>query len=257
MEKTTEESKGLPTGGPLLCSKCKGNVRSQNSSWCRDCRNEQAAEYRARQRPKKWTEDRVCALEECDEIFTWRSERPLQRFCSKSHYGKGRWREKHPKEEWPDGQILCSKCGRWQSKMLFSPSRRDLQRSWCRECSAVYEHDWRTRNVEKRSAASRRSKRARLLRLYKAPSDDFDSLLEQQGGGCAICGGPKGQREYHIDHSHETLQYRGILCSGCNLGLGHFGEDVRRLQAAVDYLGRFAEVQDRKSTGFKEGEHGK
>jgi hypothetical protein len=40
----------------------------------------------------------------------------------------------------------------------------------------------------------------------------------------------------NIDHCHETNEVRGILCSGCNTGLGHLGDNIDGLLRAVAYL---------------------
>lgn len=39
-----------------------------------------------------------------------------------------------------------------------------------------------------------------------------------------------------VDHCHETLTFRGILCNGCNSGLGCFEEKRIYLEAAIEYL---------------------
>lgn len=44
-------------------------------------------------------------------------------------------------------------------------------------------------------------------------------------------------RELCLDHDHTTGKFRGFLCQGCNLALGHLQDDVRRLQQLIDYLG--------------------
>src|SRR6266508_7031334 len=75
-------------------------------------------------------------------------------------------------------------------------------------------------------------------RAYKGPLlsvAEYDALLESQGGGCAICGDvPKGRLV--VDHEHETGRVRGLLCSACNVALGFFKDDPRRLASAANYL---------------------
>ena len=64
-------------------------------------------------------------------------------------------------------------------------------------------------------------------------------------GPCELCGKPtNGKRAMHFDHSHECGHFRGWLCAACNGGLGLFGDDTDRLQAAIDYLKRFQREHD-------------
>ena len=71
------------------------------------------------------------------------------------------------------------------------------------------------------------------MRRYGIGADDFDRMVVEQGGVCAICGRPDPE---HVDHSHETGVVRGILCFNCNGGLGQFRDDVESLRSAVEYL---------------------
>lgn len=67
--------------------------------------------------------------------------------------------------------------------------------------------------------------------------DQFHAKLESQDFCCAICGGDMlGYKNEHIDHDHVTQKARGILCSRCNLGLGHFSDSHRNLTSAARYL---------------------
>lgn len=63
---------------------------------------------------------------------------------------------------------------------------------------------------------------------------------QRQGGGCAICQRPinisGGANAAHVDHCHATGRRRGLLCRECNLGLGHFRDNIASLYAAIDYL---------------------
>jgi hypothetical protein len=67
---------------------------------------------------------------------------------------------------------------------------------------------------------------------------DFNELLRYQDGGCAICAKPIDavRRRMNVDHCHETGEVRGILCIGCNTGLGHLGDNIEGLQKALTYL---------------------
>lgn len=43
-------------------------------------------------------------------------------------------------------------------------------------------------------------------------------------------------RALAIDHCHNSGKIRGILCTECNLGLGHFHDNSMLLKKAVSYL---------------------
>lgn len=76
---------------------------------------------------------------------------------------------------------------------------------------------------------------------YGISPEQYEAMMTAQGGRCAICGTTewKGKTSRpHTDHDHLTGAFRGILCDGCNLGLGKFGDDPMRLAAAVVYLTR-------------------
>ena len=79
---------------------------------------------------------------------------------------------------------------------------------------------------------------ALIRRKYGITKEQYDNLLQQQGGGCAICGRteePDG-RKLSIDHDHNTGDVRGILCNNCNNGLGSFGDDIEGMHKAINYL---------------------
>jgi hypothetical protein len=87
--------------------------------------------------------------------------------------------------------------------------------------------------------------RKRWLRVnYGLRIEDFEALLVAQGFSCAICAVlfDPGERDLTpcVDHSHVSGQIRGLLCHACNLGLGHFRDDSKRLRAAQDYLATFS-----------------
>lgn len=84
-----------------------------------------------------------------------------------------------------------------------------------------------------RKVNARRVRDQHLQATYGISHDQYDAMLERQGGGCAVCG--KG-RTLVVDHDHDTGKVRGILCGGCNRGIGQMGDDASRVLAAARYL---------------------
>ena len=71
---------------------------------------------------------------------------------------------------------------------------------------------------------------------YGITVEQYEAMLEQQGGVCAVCG--RSDLEFHIDHDHSTGVVRGVLCGLCNKGLGQFKDSPDLLEAAAAYLRR-------------------
>lgn len=77
-----------------------------------------------------------------------------------------------------------------------------------------------------------RHKRWHLKKKYGITDVDFFRMVEEQGGHCLLCPRPATA----TDHCHVTGKVRGILCHGCNSGLGYFYENVETLRNAIAYL---------------------
>lgn len=50
---------------------------------------------------------------------------------------------------------------------------------------------------------------------------------------CEICG---NTNELCYDHDHDTMQFRGILCRGCNRSLGQLGDNLEGIKKVLKYL---------------------
>lgn len=83
--------------------------------------------------------------------------------------------------------------------------------------------------------------RAKRLREHGICEEEFNSMLKQQGGKCAICDKPQDEsiKFLSIDHDHRTNKNRGLLCSNCNRGIGLLQDDINILQSAIKYLKRY------------------
>lgn len=82
--------------------------------------------------------------------------------------------------------------------------------------------------------------RLQLFRKYESgfSYERYDDLFDTQSGGCAICDKALAwdAKSTHVDHDHVIGMVRGLLCSGCNQGLGSFSDDAGRLEKAARYL---------------------
>jgi len=80
---------------------------------------------------------------------------------------------------------------------------------------------------------------------YGISVEEYEEIFAKQNGVCAICEKPENltkDGKLHalaVDHNHETLQVRGLLCMNCNTRLGYF-EGKNILVKLMAYLMRQA-----------------
>jgi hypothetical protein len=78
-------------------------------------------------------------------------------------------------------------------------------------------------------------KDSKMRSLYGISEEIYNEMVFSQCGLCAICGeSPVGPLV--VDHDHDTGAVRGLLCSKCNLGLGHFEDSEDAMTNAISYL---------------------
>jgi hypothetical protein len=87
-------------------------------------------------------------------------------------------------------------------------------------------------------------RRCRACLRYNMTAKDYQLLFEQQEGCCKICKEPPVAKPLYVDHDHACCPgdtscgkcVRGLICFGCNSGLGMFKDNLKTLQSALDYL---------------------
>jgi Autographiviridae endonuclease VII len=79
-----------------------------------------------------------------------------------------------------------------------------------------------------------RQRRYDRLKRYGVAPEVFEALVAGQDGQCGIC--ERSIEPLCVDHDHATGEIRGLLCTACNIGVGHLGDDPARLRAAARYL---------------------
>lgn len=149
----------------------------------------------------------------------------------------------------------CSMCRQAKALSEFHKNKRtkDGHSSRCKECAKSVTRDWYSKNPERAKASSLQSRknnpdsywRRYYKRQYGITLERYEEMLAQQGGVCAMCKKECRTRDrLSVDHNHSCCPggtscgqcVRGLLCMRCNQGIGHLGDSIDLLQAAIDYL---------------------
>jgi hypothetical protein len=151
----------------------------------------------------------------------------------------------------------CPKCGHdLPIEESFSRNKRarDGRQAWCKSChgASVVESQRKHRdayNARQRAWTEKNRKQVRSLhrdkhlqRIFGLTPDEYDRMLAEQGGVCAICKQPETKflngriTNLVIDHNHSTGHIRGLLCDRCNRMIGYSQDNDWLLRNAAEYL---------------------
>lgn len=144
-------------------------------------------------------------------------------FVKRYKLAKGRNKENFSAspDKYPQGYFKDKPCR--ECKDEFSPIAPSHM--YCSDECAAVAHD-----------------RARMLKSYNLTPEDYNKMVEEHAGNCAICGGqgfelaPGQKLLLVIDHCHKSGAVRGLLCHNCNRGLGLFKDNIESLKTAIKYL---------------------
>ena len=132
---------------------------------------------------------------------------------------------------------ICSTCGVLTDRFGMSSRAKDGLRSQCKDCEKVYEarrkRDYAS-EYQSRTPEYRRNRH--LKHRYGITLEDYNSMLQEQNGSCAMCPTTALEEVLCVDHNHDTGAVRALLCKTCNTMLGMAKDSVDRLQAGIDYL---------------------
>ena len=149
--------------------------------------------------------------------------------------------------------VRCSNCKADKESYCFYVCNKSKtgRASKCKECIK----SWRKLNLERTSKLLReRWKNDLKFRNKKRDSfyrktfgltlKQYEEMRFAQENLCVICKKPElikhGNsdvvRELAVDHCHKTGKIRGLLCTSCNIILGHAKDDFNLLYNAAKYL---------------------
>lgn len=133
----------------------------------------------------------------------------------------------------------CRKCGHSKPLVEMVSAGKDKWATLCKLCRKAHE---RARYAASKAVVTN-NRRKMLKSKWGMEPADFDRMLAEQGGACAVCSGPtKAGHHYCIDHCHTTGKIRGLLCHDCNMGIGKLGDTAASVAKALAYLNEFEQV---------------
>ena len=129
---------------------------------------------------------------------------------------------------------VCKTCGEEKNLSEFYKVSEKYYHSYCKPCYSV--------KVRERDVSSGRMQykgMAKIMGLSYAELDKiYQAFFVAQDGKCAVCGVHQNRldRNFCMDHDHETMKIRGLLCRTCNVGIGMLKDNICVLSKAIEYL---------------------
>lgn len=192
--------------------KAKGRPNGRHPQ-CKDCRSDLGKDER-RAKDTRFAE-RVRLLKSAQQrCVTCKAVKGLNRFYKSSKSSSGR-----------KGQ--CIECYKRVGDEYRSRP----------EVRKVYSEKAKRRREEEPERHRTYYRKSALRNKYGITLGDYDAMLREQNGRCAICFSPQPSGvSLYIDHCHDTGAVRGLLCHPCNAGIGFLEDDVNRMKSAIRYL---------------------
>jgi hypothetical protein len=131
---------------------------------------------------------------------------------------------------------ICSKCKVLKCFTEFSPapSKKSGVSTYCKPCANERQRFRHKNNINGyRDKNNHRSRFNAYKRRYGLEDEVINKLMTDRVGECVIC---KTTSALIVDHCHATNIVRGLICSACNVMLGHGKENIDTFKAAIKYL---------------------
>ena len=206
-----------------------------------------------------------CKVEGCEKLSSTKRKRGLC-FMHKSRWQLFKSYDRPQKKSLPPGIVFrCKVHGELTNKQARTHKFKHIDKLYysCKLCRNIYKNKkykenpeivkhtnnkyymenrekCKKRMIQYNYANSRKGKNTKLRKVYGITIDQFEKMLIEQNNSCKICktkcDGTNKSKKIYVDHCHATKKVRALLCSNCNLGLGHFKDSIELLESAIDYI---------------------
>jgi hypothetical protein len=130
----------------------------------------------------------------------------------------------------------CYACKQEKPLTEFYRSNVRYYQKECKACNRERKYRWHHTEQGKRS-----TRNTKLKNRFGITVEEYESLHASQDGRCLICGAELSCMGHRlaVDHDHATGKIRGLLCKGCNVGIGSLRDNPALLRKAAEYLESF------------------
>ncbi len=95
---------------------------------------------------------------------------------------------------------------------------------------------WRTAHPHHRHSEN-------LWRAFGITIAQYNEMLKEQGGRCAVCEQKPTTIRLAVDHDHITGTIRGLLCLGCNTTVGKLRDSPELVEKLRRYLYKHSQLR--------------
>jgi len=180
------------------------------------------------------------------KVATCHPEQPLYckdrcKDCYEKEYYLAHRKTPTPKLYDVSKEKQCANCLKVKLLTEFS-HRRTSGKSipYCKPCMVIKNKEAKKRDP---SIYRRIEWPSKIKKAYGITPTDYDTMLNNQKGCCAICGSPspKSTRttKFCIDHKHDSsAKVRGLLCNPCNRAVGLISDNPETATKMAEYLNK-------------------
>jgi len=126
---------------------------------------------------------------------------------------------------------ICKRCLTLQPLTNFhrNHTTKDGRINFCKPCSKIKSKPYKDAYYERNKQLVKDRGKSKA---YKCTPEEYHERMATSKV-CEICG---NSTNLCYDHDHSTMEFRGVLCSNCNSGIGFLGDTLESITRAKAYL---------------------
>ena len=126
-----------------------------------------------------------------------------------------------------------------EKKKICNAAHQEERKAYMKVWGATHQEERKIYEKIRHAARRKEVKFYGLKKRYGLSVIAFETMLNGQGGKCAICGTTEwGRWGPNVDHDHITGRVRGLICFKCNIALGYLEYLKKYVERVKNYLKR-------------------